>query len=105
MDVLEEKENPFLKRKDLMLLVDHTGSATPKIDDLTNRLAEKFNAEPEKIEIVFIFSQKGVAKSKVKAKIWKEKVVKREKPKEKAEAIEEKTNETQTNKDVGTTES
>ena len=92
IDVLEEKENPFLKRKDVMLIVDHTGTATPKVDDLISRLSEKFKVEPDKTEIVYIFSQPGVAKSKVKARFWKEKVVKKEKPKEES-TTEEKTNE------------
>ncbi len=82
IDVLDERENLFLKRKDLMLLVDHAGSATPKTNDLIVKLSEKFKVDQEKIEIVYILSQKGTAKSKIKAKFWQEKVIKKEKPKE-----------------------
>ncbi|PIZ35387.1 MAG: 30S ribosomal protein S24e, partial [Candidatus Aenigmarchaeota archaeon CG_4_10_14_0_8_um_filter_37_24] len=28
--ILEEKENPILKRKDLLLMLDHKGEPTPK---------------------------------------------------------------------------
>ena len=99
IDILNEKENPFLKRRDLHLSVEHIGTATPKTEDLISKLAEKFKADQDKIEIVYIFSHKGIAKSKVKARIWKEKLVKKEKQKEEKaegadkEAVEEKTNE------------
>lgn len=82
INVLEERENPFLKRKDMMLVVDHTGTATPKIDNLRTKLAEQFKADAKKIEIVYILSQRGEAKSKVKAKIWKDKIVVQEEKKE-----------------------
>jgi len=84
MDVVEKKENPFLKRIDLMLSIDHTRKATPKRDELEKMIADKFKSVPEKVEIVYIFSEAGLAKSKVKARVWKEKiVVKKEKKKEK----------------------
>jgi len=85
MDVVEKKENPFLKRTELILNVDHTGQATPKRDDLIKEIAGKFSSTPEKVTIDYIFSQSGLSKAKVKAKVWKEKVpekkVKKEKPK------------------------
>ena len=52
MDVVEERENKFLKRKDLMINLDHKGEATPKKDDLIAKIAEKFKADPKKIEII-----------------------------------------------------
>jgi len=98
MDVVEKKENPFLKRIDLMLSVDHTRKATPKRDELEKMIADKFKSVPEKVEIVYIFSEAGLAKSKVKARVWKEKiVVKKEKKKEpKKEKKPEKPKETKT---------
>ncbi len=99
--VLTEKKNPILKRTDLMLMVDHTAQPTPKTDDIIKKIAEKFKTSPEKVEVVYIFSQKGIARSRVKARIWKEKTpvkkvkkkeeVKREEPKElEEERVEEK---------------
>jgi len=95
IEIIEEKDNPFLKRKDLMIMIDHAGQPTPKKDDLVKFLAEKYKVENEKVEIVYIFSETGVARSKAKARIWKEKPKvkkKEEKPSEevKPEEKEEK---------------
>ena len=101
IEIIEEKDNPFLKRKDLMIMIDHAGQPTPKKEDLTKFLAEKYKVESEKVEVVYIFSETGIARSKAKARIWKEKpkVKKRkeekekpteeEKPKEKVEEVKE----------------
>jgi ribosomal protein S24E len=72
IDIIEKKENPFLKRTDLILTVDHAGQATPKKDDLIKEIAGKFSSSPEKVTIDYIFSDFGLQKAKVKAKIWKE---------------------------------
>jgi ribosomal protein S24E len=85
IDVVEKKENPFLKRTDLMLGVDHSGKATPNRDELEKMIAKKYKSIPEKVEIVYIFSEAGLSRSKVKARIWKEKApekkVRKKKPK------------------------
>jgi len=83
LDVIEKKENPFLKRIDIMLMVDHKGQSTPKREDLEKSIAQEFKSVPEKVEIVYIFSGAGLAKSKIKARVWKEKIVEKKKPKEK----------------------
>jgi len=89
IDVIEQKKNPFLKRTDLMLMIDHTGSATPKEEELKKEIAQKFKSGPDHVEVVYIFTQAGIAKSKVKSRIWegktpvkKVKKPKVEKPKE-----------------------
>jgi len=82
LDVVEKKENPFLKRTDLILTVDHKGQATPKAEDLEKSIAEQFKSVPEKVEIVYIFSEVGLAKAKVKARVWKEKTIEKKKKKE-----------------------
>lgn len=82
IDVIEQKKNPFLKRTDLILMVDHTGQATPKEEELKKTIAQKFKTGPDHVEVVYIFTQAGIAKSKVKSRIWKSKApVKKVKPK------------------------
>jgi len=85
LDIVEKKDNPFLKRTDLMLKVDHKGQATPKREELEKDIAKQFKSVPEKVEIVYIFSEAGLTKSKIKARVWKEKTVEKRirKPKEK----------------------
>jgi ribosomal protein S24E len=73
MDILDKKENPFLKRTDLILMIDHVGQATPKKEEIIKEIAGKFESSPEKVTVEYIFSEFGLAKAKVKAKVWKEK--------------------------------
>ena len=75
IDIIEKRENPFLKRTDLLLSIDHKGQATPKRDDLEKDIANQFKSVPEKVEIIYIFSEAGLTRSKVKARVWKEKIV------------------------------
>ncbi len=88
MNILQEYDNKLLKRKDLLLSIDHTGQPTPKKAELEEKIAEKFKVEKDKVEIIYIFSEKGKAASKVKVKIW-EKPIKKEEKKENAEKREE----------------
>jgi len=81
----EKNINKFLKRTDLFLIIDHQGKPTPKQDDIIKEIADKYNAPENKIEIIYIFSEKGKAESKVKAKIWKEKIIERKKKEKKPE--------------------
>lgn len=85
---LEEKENKVLKRKDLVLMLDHKGEATPSESKAKGLIKDKFKADPKKTEIVYMFSEKGKAATKVKAFVWDKKIV--EKPEEKKEESEEK---------------
>ncbi len=89
---IEEKENPILKRKDLLLMLDHKGEATPSANETTDMIAKKFKGDAKKTEIVYMFSEKGKAKTKVKAFIWEDKIVEKseEKKPEKKERPEEK---------------
>lgn len=94
---MDEKKNPILKRTDLMLTIDHTGQATPKREELIEQIAKKFKTTPEKIEIIYIFSETGMAKSKVKARVWEEKAPEKKvkkgeevKPEEEVEVEEKK---------------
>jgi ribosomal protein S24E len=73
MDVLDKKENPFLKRTDLILMIDHAGQATPKKEEIIKEIAGKFDSSPEKVTVEYVLTEFGLTKSKVKAKVWKEK--------------------------------
>jgi ribosomal protein S24E len=89
LDIVEKKENPFLKRTDLILTVDHKGQATPKAEDIEKSIAEQFKTDPEKVEVIHIFSGAGLTKAKIKARVWKEKTIEKKKkaaPKEEVPA-------------------
>lgn len=71
--MLEEKENPFFRRKDVKALVKHEGSATPAKSELVKNLAASNSVDETQVVIDFVFTKKGEAESLVKAKILKEK--------------------------------
>ena len=92
--VVEEKENSFFKRKDLILVVNHGGEATPSKESIVKWVVEKYGVDSEQVKIDYIFTRTGVAESKVKIKILKEKPKVEEKPKEvKNEAQDSKSSE------------
>jgi small subunit ribosomal protein S24e len=84
--ILEEKDNKLLGRKELMLELKHPSASTPKKQDLIKELVAKYSVPEEHVVIDFIFTKKGLAESKAKVKIYKEKPkVKEKKVKEKKE--------------------
>jgi len=68
--ILQEKNNPLLKRKEVLLEIDHSGRATPSREELTNELIKMFNKEKEKIVIDYILSSRGYPRAKAKVKIY-----------------------------------
>lgn len=85
--ILEEKENPFFKRKELKIQIKHENSATPSKAELAKQLAEKNSVDVSQVVIDYIFTKKGLAESFAKVKILKEKQkVEVQKKEEKSEA-------------------
>jgi len=68
--IIQEKNNPLLKRKELLLEIDHNNKATPSREELANEISKMFNVEKEKIVIDYILSIRGYSKSKAKIKIY-----------------------------------
>ena len=91
-NVLSEKENDLLKRKEIKIEIEHLLVATPSKADLMKELARAYSVPEENIMIDYIFTQKGIGKSVAKIKIFKEKPKVKEK-KEKKEVKEETKNE------------
>jgi len=71
--VLEEKENPFFKRKEEKILVKHGGSATPAKSELLKFLAANNSVDESQIIIDHILTKKGSTESVIKIMILKEK--------------------------------
>ena len=57
--ILEEKENPMLKRKEIVMSLDYEGGSTPSKADLQKVLSEQLNANIENVEISKIMSDVG----------------------------------------------
>jgi len=90
-NVIEEKENPLLKRKELLLSIDYEGGSTPSKSELQKFLAEQLNANMENLEISKVLSEIGLPRGKAWVKIWEEKKIPlySEKKKKEAEKAEE----------------
>lgn len=106
IEIKIEKDNPFMKRKELIVEIDHAGEATPTKASIQKEVASIKNISPEHVDVRKIFSRKGIAKSEAKIFVWEEPKVKdlskeaekkvaeekEEKPEEKAESKEETEN-------------
>ena len=81
--IIEEKENPFFKRKDLKIRIKHPASPTPSKTNIAKELAAKYDVDQSQVQIDYIFSQRGLGESFVSCKILQEKPkeMKPEKPK------------------------
>ena len=99
--IIEEKENPMLKRKEILISLDYEKGSTPSKADLQKVLSEQMNANIENVEISKVLSEMGLSRGKAWIKIWQEKKVpiyseikKEKKPKEpKPEKVPEKVEE------------
>jgi len=69
MIIIEERENPFLNRKELKLRLKHLGGTTPSKAELTKELASKFSVDEKQIIVDYIFSIKGIGESFARVKI------------------------------------
>jgi len=89
--IVDEKQNPFLKRKELLIEIDHEGEATPSFDALQQFIIRETKEDPQKVEILNIYSSKGAAIAKSQVHIWEEKkIINKKKVKKEKKPKEEK---------------
>jgi len=73
--VINEKENPLFKRKEILASLDYQGGSTPSKADLQKTLAEQFKVGIDSVEITKVLSETGLSRGKIWIKIWHEKKV------------------------------
>ena len=56
---LKERDNPHMKRKEMLLLWEHVAGATPSRTGLQGLLAKHWSVEPERVDVKGIFSAKA----------------------------------------------
>ncbi len=92
-EILEEKKNPLMKRKEILVSIDFEGSCTPSKFDLQKAIAESMKANAENIEVSKVLSEIGLSRGKAWVKVWEEKsgfdYAKKEKPKEEKPEVKE----------------
>jgi len=100
LNIVSEKHNPFLKRKEIMLSIEHSAESTPSKAAVQELLAKQLSADKEKIEIIDIISETGLPRSRLFVYLWEEvpvrKVKKAAEKEEKAEAPKEEKKEVAT---------
>ena len=96
ISVLVERENPLLKRKEVIVSLDYDGKGSVSRAELQKMISDEFKANVESVEISKILSEVGLPKGRAWIKIWREKKVpiyseeKKAKEKPKEENKEEK---------------
>lgn len=75
IDIINDKENPLMKRRELLVSIDFDKGSTPSKADLQKFLTEQLKANIENLEISKILSEVGLSKGKAWIKIWKEKKI------------------------------
>ena len=75
MNILNEKENGLMNRKEVVVSVSHAGEATPSKPNLQVLIAKFLGSYGENTEVVEIRSSKGDSSSRVRVNVWKEKNV------------------------------
>lgn len=93
IEIIEEKDNIFFKRKELRLKLKHPKTSTPSKQEFTKELAAKYKAGEECIVIDYIFTKKGLGESEAKVKIYKEKPKIEKAKKEEVKEVEAQTSE------------
>ncbi len=63
VEIVEIKENPLLKRKEIKAEIDHEGASTPKIVDVRNKVSAMLNADKELLLVEKIKTGFGISKS------------------------------------------
>lgn len=72
-NIVKEKYNPFLKRKELEIVFIHPGEPTPSKEKINNIIKEKYGVDESQIEINYVISKFGSPESIAKVKIYDEK--------------------------------
>jgi len=70
--IFSEKDNPYMKRKEVVAIVEHTAGATPSRASIQQLLSKEWNVKPEQVDVKGIFTRVGKQASRLKVHIWQE---------------------------------
>ena len=88
--VLEEKDNPVMKRRELLLSLDYGLGSTASKAELQKAISEQMKAGIDSVEIDKISSDIGRPFGKAWVRIWKDKKIEAYKTKNEQKAEESK---------------
>lgn len=75
MHISKEKKNPFLKRTELTIDIDHAEQPTPSKAAVQQHVSKEKGKDVTSIEVVDIYSESGKGKARSSVMIWDEKKI------------------------------
>ncbi len=70
MEVISQKKNPLMSREEAWVRIAHAGKPTPPRKDIIADVAKQFKAKEDCVIVDKIFSESGIAASKVKVLVY-----------------------------------
>lgn len=70
IEILEEKENKPLARREIEFRIDHTGATTPSRADIHAKIAAQYNADAAAVVIRALRTKYGIGKTEGTARIY-----------------------------------
>ena len=70
IEILEEKENKPLSRKEISFRVEHMGTTTPSRADVKSKIVAQFDADASAVVITNLDTQFGIGITKGSARIY-----------------------------------
>ena len=70
IEILEEKENKPLSRKEISFRVEHTGTTTPSRADIKSKLVAQFDADASAVVVTNLDTKFGIGITNGSARIY-----------------------------------
>ena len=70
LEILHEKENPPLARKEVDFRVEHIGATTPSRDDIKSKIVAQFDADPSTVVVGVLSTNFGIGITEGSARIY-----------------------------------
>jgi len=70
LEVIEEKENPLLGRREILVRIAYPGSSTPGRREIRSRLAAKLGVDEKKLVLGPLKQRFGVPEAVAKVKVY-----------------------------------
>jgi ribosomal protein S24E len=72
IQITEESQNPFFKRKELTVVLKHDASTTPSKAELTKALAGEKGVDESQVIVKYISTKRGFSESVAKVSVLNE---------------------------------
>ncbi len=70
LQVLDEKHNPALQRKELTVAVDYEGKSTPKLAELSAAISKQLGVDLNAVDVRKLVGSTGAASGTAKVHVW-----------------------------------